>query len=342
MDNITHSLTGLALARAGLNRLSPRAVALLLLSANIPDADIVTAIKGPLAYLENHRGYTHSVVALPVMALLSMLLVAALFRQKLPWAKAWLVCCVGVGSHLLLDWTNSYGTRLLLPFSSRWFHLDITGLYDGWIMAVLVFAAVWPVFSRMVSREIGSKDRPGRVLAACALIFFLAFDCARGLLHARAVAQLEARLYENAAPLQAAALPQAFSPFRWSGIVETDRTYETLPVDTLGQVEPASAQVFFKPPVEPTLEAAKGREAFRFFVYFARFPVWSESRVLLDRGAGERVELTDLRFGEPQRGAFHCIALEDTQSRVLESWFTFGSGKDLGWGKSGAPALDQQ
>ena len=41
MDNVTHTLTGLALARAGLNRFSPRAVALLILSESMTRLQIV-------------------------------------------------------------------------------------------------------------------------------------------------------------------------------------------------------------------------------------------------------------------------------------------------------------
>ena len=41
------------------------------------------------------------------------------------------MCGLGVASHLLLDWTNSYGIRLLFPFSLQWFHLDLNALTDG-------------------------------------------------------------------------------------------------------------------------------------------------------------------------------------------------------------------
>jgi inner membrane protein len=342
MDNVTHTLTGLALARAGLNRYSPHAVALLIVSANAPDIDIVAAANGSLAYLEAHRGYTHSLIGLPVLAALCVLLVAVIFRRALPWWRAYLLCAVGIGSHLLLDWTNSYGTRLLLPFSSRWFHMDITALYDGWIMAALVLAAIWPSFSRLVNREIGSRELPGRGMALFALSFFLLFDGARAILHARALAQLDAHLFENAPPLYAAALPSAFNPFRWHGFVETQGTYQALPIETLGDLDVTAAQVFYKPPPDPAVEAAKKTEPFRYFQYFARFPVWSESRVTLDAGNGMRVELADLRFGGPQRGSMHCIALENDAFRVLQEWFTFGSGLNLGWGKDGPPSLEQQ
>jgi inner membrane protein len=174
------------------------------------------------------------------------------------------------------------------------------------------------------------------------LLFFLLFDFGRALLHGRAVAQLEARLFENAPALETAAMPQSFNPFEWRGIVETERTYQSLPVNTLGQIDPASAQIFFKPPQEPAIEAAKRVEAFRYFSYFARFPVWSESHVTLDANPGERVELTDLRFGQPQHGGFHCIAVENARYRVLASWFNLGSGINLGWGKDGPPSTEEQ
>ncbi len=115
MENLTHSLTGYALARAGLDRFSPRAAVLLVLSANAPDLDILFLTQGRLQYFEAHRGYSHSVLLLPFMALLAVVVTAAIFRQRLPWLKAWLICCVGVASHLLIDWTNNYGVRLSAP-----------------------------------------------------------------------------------------------------------------------------------------------------------------------------------------------------------------------------------
>jgi inner membrane protein len=325
MDNLTHSLTGLALARAGLNRFSPRATLLLLISANLPDIDILALSRSQLSYLEIHRGYTHSLAGLPVMALLSVLATAAIYRQKLPWLNAWLLCVAGVGSHLLLDWTNSYGIRLLLPFSSRWFHLDLNSLTDFVALGVLLAAFIWPFLSRLVAAEIGERGkRPaGRRMAVFALVFFALFDVSRAILHARAVGQLSARLYEGAAPVHAAALPGPVDPFTWSGVVESRDAYRLLKVNTLGKIDPASAQIFYKPPVTRALQAAEATEPFRFFLYFARFPVWSIEPVTESNWEGTRVELTDLRFGTPGHGSFHCIALENSRGRVGDSRFRF-------------------
>lgn len=339
MDNVTHSLTGLALSRAGLSRFSPHAAALLLLSANAPDIDILALSRGSLSYLEAHRGYTHSLLCLPVMALLPVLIVAGISRRRLPWLRAWLLCCIGVASHLMMDWTNSFGVRLLLPFSSRWFHLDLNGLYDGWIMAALGFAAVWPLFARLVSNEIGDRPSAGRGVARFALAFFVLFDCGRAALHGRAVAQLESRLYDSAPPWQAVALPEAFSPFHWMGIVETASDYRMVALDPLEQLDMQNAHIWYKAAMTPDLKSAQATEPFRYFVYFARFPLWSVTPTITEDGRpAKRVELTDLRFGIPGAGSFHCIALENGSNQVLDSVFTWGSGRDLGWGGAHAHA----
>ncbi len=332
MDNVTHSLTGLALSRAGLDRFCPRAVWLLLLSANAPDVDIVAAPQGAFRYLEIHRGYTHSLVAMPFLAALAVLVVAAISRKKLPWLRAWLICLAGLASHLLLDWTNSYGIRLCLPFSSRWFHLDLNSLFDVWILAALLVAAIWPLFSRLVNREIGDQHSPaGRAIAVFALVFFALFDIGRAALHNRAVAQLESRLYDGQPPLQAAALPDAFDPLRWTAIVETPGNYRLSTVDPLRQLNPENASIFYKPPVTPSLEAAQRIDPFRFFLYFSRFPVWSIQPVIGATSRGTRLDLTDLRFGTPGAGSFHCVAYENEKNQVIEKRFTYGSGIDMGW-----------
>lgn len=339
MDNLTHSLTGLALARTGLNRFCPHATLLLVLSANAPDADIVSIAGGQLKHLEIHRGYTHSFVGLPFMAALVVLVVAAIYRRRLPrmraWVlRAWLLCVIGVASHLLLDWTNGYGVRLLLPFSSEWLHSDLNSLTDLWILGVLLFAALWPPFARLVSREIGDKASTGRRTAIFALAFFVLFDCARAALHDRSIAQLQSRLFNGAPPIQAAALPNAFTPLQWRGVVETAADYRLFTIDALGQLDPEIARVFYKPPITPAFKSAEQTEAFRYFLYFSRFPVWSQQPVQTAQGLGTRIDLVDLRFGALGTGSLHSIALENNRYQVLGSWFTYGSGSDLGWGKT--------
>ena len=76
MDNLTHSLVGLLIARIAPQREFPQAAAICVVAANIPDLDIVTVVS-PAVYLNYHRHLTHSLVAIPAMAALTVILVGA-------------------------------------------------------------------------------------------------------------------------------------------------------------------------------------------------------------------------------------------------------------------------
>ena len=146
MDNLTHSLVGLAAAKAGLGRQTPYATFVCVAAANLPDIDIVARAGGPAFYLQHHRGITHSIVGMLALAFAFPLLFAACERL---WArlkgreprarlKGLLVCSVLLSvSHPLLDWTNSYGVRPLLPWDARWFYGDLLFIVDPWVWLAL-------------------------------------------------------------------------------------------------------------------------------------------------------------------------------------------------------------
>lgn len=336
MDNVTHSLTGLALARCGLGRLTPRGTLLLLISANLPDIDMVSLAWGPLANLEIHRGYTHSLLMLPVMAAVSVGVTALLSRTRLLWPQAFGVAMAGVASHLLLDWTNSYGIRLLLPFSSEWSFLDLNYLYDFVILAVLLLAALWPLLARLVSDEIGEHKAAGSGMAIFALLFFVAYDGARYVMHGRVAAQLDSRLYDGETPTKVAAMPGPVSPFTWQGIVETPSAYRIVPVSSIADFDPAAGHTYFKGDWNAGYDIVSKTEPFRYLRYYARFPLWrSEPATLENAGVADRVTLTDLRFGMPPGPALSAEALLNAQHRVLETGISFFGGRSS---KSGADA----
>ena len=68
MDNLTHSLTGIALARLGLAKRVEGAALTLALANNLPDIDLVSGFWGRVAYLEHHRAITHAFPASPFLA----------------------------------------------------------------------------------------------------------------------------------------------------------------------------------------------------------------------------------------------------------------------------------
>jgi len=317
MDNLTHTLIGLSLSRAGLNRYYARATPLLLVAANAPDCDVVTAVRGGFFYFTCHRGYTHSLLGAPVLALALALVFCALDRslRKLPAAFA--LALAGVASHLLLDWTNTYGVRFLLPFSSRWFSLDLATLIDVWIWAALILATVAPWLGRLVSSEVGARSGTGRGWAIFALLFVLLFDTGRAVLHQRAVTTLESRDYDGAAPLIAGAFPTAANPFEWIGAVEAAQTVRRYHFNLLGSFDPDAGDVYQKPESSPALEAAARTSQFRAFLGFAKYPLWSAIPVTVPESA-TKVTLRDMRF------SFSVETVVDAANRPGEVRFSFG------------------
>jgi inner membrane protein len=143
MDPLAHTLVGAALAECGLRKRSPLATATLILGANAPDIDIVAAFGGSDASLHFRRGHTHGVLA---MVVLPLLLTAVMLgwdrwvrRRRHPdGAPAnpralLLLAALSCWSHPALDWLNTYGVRLLMPFDATWFYGDSLFIVDPWL-----------------------------------------------------------------------------------------------------------------------------------------------------------------------------------------------------------------
>lgn len=151
MDNITHTLAGIALARTGLGRTTRFGSAALILGSNLPDMDLVALLGGRLAFIDAHRGISHSIVVASLLAVLfgAGLRALARFRprggaggESAGSEEARTGALIGLALlavlvHLGFDWLNDYGVRLLLPFTDRWFYGDIIFIVDPWFWLLL-------------------------------------------------------------------------------------------------------------------------------------------------------------------------------------------------------------
>ncbi len=318
MDPLTHTLTGLALSRAGLNRFHRWATPFLLLTSNAPDIDIVSAFGGNFNYFHYHRWLTHSLAGAPVLAAVSALLFCAFERSFRSFRVLFGLAMAAISSHLLLDWTNAYGVRFLLPFNEHWFSLDVTNVVDIWIWAVLLVAALGPVVSRLVSAEIGARPGAGRGMAIAALALVALYDGGRGLLHSRAVQTLESRIYDGETPVRAGAFPTAANPLLWDGAVETTDEVRRYRFSLSKNFDPYSGEVFHKPETVPTIAAARNTPMFRIFLNFSKYPSWRVTPAAQAENTTE-VEVVDMRFG------FSVTAIVDAANRVLSTKFRFSS-----------------
>ena len=164
MDPIAHTLAGATLAESGLKRLSPLSLPTLLIAANIPDVDVIWQFVSHDHGLLHRRGMTHGVLALCIwpFVLVALALVWDTFVRRRRDPKPppvrplalLLVAAIGVVSHPFLDWLNTYGVRLLMPFSGQWFYGDMLFIIDPW-MWLLMAAGVVLVHSRSLLGRVG-------------------------------------------------------------------------------------------------------------------------------------------------------------------------------------------
>lgn len=146
MDNLTHSLVGLAVAKAGLEKLSPGATIACVLAANAPDIDILTTLGGKWFYLHHHRGITHSIPGTLALALFIPILFYGLDRlwasiRKRPGRVRFfgllIASLIASTTHPLMDWTNNYGVRPFLPWSGEWHYGDLVFIVDPWLWLLI-------------------------------------------------------------------------------------------------------------------------------------------------------------------------------------------------------------
>lgn len=300
MDTLTHTLTAVAISQAGLNRKTRFATLTVVLGANLPDIDWVTRLDSSATCLKYHRGITHSLLGVSVLGLLLGWAVWALGRKAqpksgLPLAGGWLLLAAGLGtaSHLLLDFTNSYGVRPFLPFSGRWYSWDIMFIFDPLLLALLIIGLGLPMILRLVSEEVGMgrmRPRWGAVFSLCTLV---ALWGVRDFAHRRVLTQLDAHTYSGENSLRLGAFPSPANPFAWTGVVETDSGYHVLPADALAEdVNPESARLFRKAEPSPALDSALKTRTGRIFMDFARFP-WAQVE---ETDQGFNASIRDLRF----------------------------------------------
>ena len=150
MDPIAHTLVGASLAETRLKRLSVLATPTLILGANAPDIDAVTILLDGDLSLGFRRGWTHGILAMVVLPLalagLMLLVDRVVTRRRGQPRRARagpiiLLSYIGVLTHPVLDWLNTYGIRLLMPFDGRWFYGDALIIIDPWVW-LLAGAAV--------------------------------------------------------------------------------------------------------------------------------------------------------------------------------------------------------
>lgn len=347
MEPVTHMLFGACLSRTGFNRKTALATPLMVIAAEIPDLDIFTELRGPVYGFQHHRGATHTFLGVPFDAAAALLIVYVIHRiraarrrkQEKPetklaprWGLLFLLGCIAGLSHILLDFTNSYGVRPLMPFSYRWHHWDIVSVVEPVMLAILFLGLVLPALFALIHEEIGARAKGprGHVAAIVALVLIVVLWGIRDYEHRRALAALDAMEYGSELPKRISAYGTMFNIFAWNAVVETDTAFRAMPVDSLTpEVDPRrQVRIFYKPPVTPPLEAAKASYLGRVFLDWADYPVFEVRQLMPGEDPedqigsaiqGPRLRAVDFGMQEEPPAAGYLVRMYDLRYFDVES-----------------------
>ncbi len=314
MDNLCHTLVGAALAQSGLKRRSPLGTATLLIAANLPDLDVISLAWGNTAGLGFRRGWTHGVLAL---ALWPFLLAAAMVAFDRVGAKRGakfpplvLLSAIGVASHPLLDLLNTYGVRLMMPFSPRWYYGDTLFIVDVW--AWLVLAAGILASMRIERRQSGNWRTPARAALGIAVIY------TAGMFTLGRLARSQVRFEVTAAGVPAVrvlASPVPISPIVREVVVDEGDGYMVGRIRVGGHFEEGAHWPKRNPDDEdadPALAMAAATPAAVTFLGWARYPTYLVDR----RGGNTVVHFIDLRYARSPDDVFGTLAVPVTQGQL--------------------------
>lgn len=142
MDPLTHGLVGALAAQAVTRhrRIRPTLITGFF-AALLADLDMfIYSTSDPLLNVEIHRQFTHSLLFIPVGALVAALIMFWFQRRYLSMAEVYVISFVGFATSGLLDAFTSYGTQLFWPFSDARFAWNMVSVVDPVITIGLMVA----------------------------------------------------------------------------------------------------------------------------------------------------------------------------------------------------------
>jgi inner membrane protein len=254
MDTITHILLGAVTAQLGFRqRLGAGATLAAAAAAGSPDLDILLAPAvdsyapsiDAVQHLLAHRGITHSVVGVPLLALGVALAWRYLRRRRLrreaasaaglgeaggaggvapiaagavPFGLMFLCALVGVASHPLLDWCTPYGTELLLPFTDHNFALGVISNFDIFFTPLLVVTLLACFLIRRIRR--GPAVRATLAVGWAGMLLAVAYMGTGAVLREKVMADVRGRPEAREA-VRIDAYPGLGGLFLWRVVIET-------------------------------------------------------------------------------------------------------------------------
>jgi inner membrane protein len=193
-----------------------------------------------------------------------------------------LLSYVGVILHVSMDLLNTYGVRLLMPFSQRWFYGDVLFIIDPWL-----WLALGTGVGLSIRRRAPNWSRASLAVAAAYVLAMLV-----GARAARAEMIDRWQQVEGQPPQALMVGPIPVTPLQRQIMIDAGDRYET------GMFTWRPRNIRFdiddvpKNDSDPLVAAARKAPNIRAFLIWSRFPFWTLEPV----DGGTRVTVGDMRF----------------------------------------------
>ncbi|MEN2993938.1 MAG: metal-dependent hydrolase [Thermodesulfovibrio sp.] len=251
MDPVTHALSGFVLGKT-LTK-NKKILAIIFISTLIPDIDILLRLHSKELFLMYHRGITHGVGALFIFPILP----ALFFNKKLGFLKTYFASFLAYALHILLDFTNQYGVKILSPLDWNYYSLSLAFIIDPYVLFPLLFAL-------LLSLKLKNQ---AKLLYVISMIFIVIYMGTKVYLKEQARDLLKQKI--EAHQYRVYPLPNDF--LRWWFVAKYSDEYIT------GFVDMFTKKVYFderyKIKNEPAILKSKDSESVKVFLSFAKHPV---------------------------------------------------------------------
>jgi inner membrane protein len=168
-----------------------------------------------VAYIAQHRGVTHSLILLPLWALLLSWILAKILREPRGWRALYGITAMGIALHIAGDVITSYGTMVFAPFSNWRAGIGSTFIIDLWFSGIILAGLI-----------VSTVFRKTRIPSVAALALLSAYVGFQYLQKEKALEFGE--LFAKEKGMQGAritAQPRPPTPFNWTVFVSDDNDH---------------------------------------------------------------------------------------------------------------------
>ncbi|WP_037587032.1 metal-dependent hydrolase [Stenoxybacter acetivorans] len=296
MDSLTQAVLGASVQGVGLGKYQGRkALFYGALLGTLPDLDVLIHYADPISRMTYHRGFSHSLLVLPVFALILAWLIKKIGKNNAySFSRLYATLCLALITHPLLDAFTVYGTQLFWPFTpipQQWSGVFII---DPLYTLPLLFAVLWMLIK-------GATQQTQRILALSLLwsCLYLAWGTYGQYHHQQRV---QAALASQGIVVQRImATPMPLNTLLFRVVAETDNDEYIDAVSGWFDTEPPE---FIRLP-----QGLHWKNHLQNNFLFQRLNWFTDGWLAIDN-INKQLVVTDLRMGVPGNHNFRFIVAE--------------------------------